>query len=276
MKVIVLGIFCLKGCSIVISMHSGRTMVMMAVGVAVGVVSVKAFSDGLFGVSASVVKNALAGTTFESDPAVIRASGLTVPKVSPENIEKIDDFVSDLANLEEGRAKTCRASLGIVQKALLQLADAKIDRFAFDSLARTAGYVFVYGGETKYPKAIAADRLSRSTYQFPTGVNGDALHYGHQMSGLIALREGKIEAAGEHLIRSVDTFSPVTSSFGPRMRLADELLGKQQFKAVENYLLRCKEGWSFAKEEGIDSWLTDVRSGRRPSNESWAGQMWRL
>ena len=248
----------------------------MAVATASGFFLVGSQGDDLFGVSTSVVKDALAGTTLKNDPKVIRAAGLKVPKISPENVDTIDDFVSDLANLETGRDKTCRASLGIVQEALLTLADAKTDRFAFNLLAQRAGYVFVYGGETKYARAIAEDCLRRSTYRFPTGVDGDALHYGHQMLGLIAIREGKVEAASEHLIRSIDTFSPVTSSFGPRMRLANELLEKRQFKAVENYLVRCKEGWSFAKEEGIDVWLTDIRAGRRPSNESWASQMWRL
>ena len=253
-----------------------RTVAVVAVGTASGFFLVGNTASDLFGVSPSVVKKGLAGATFKSDPAVIRAAGLTVPKISPENIEKIEEFVSDLANLEEDRTKTCKASLGLVQQALLDLADAKTDPFAFDDLARTAGYVFLYAGETKYPKEVVADCLSRSKYRFPTGVDGDALHYGHQMSGLIALREGKMEVAGAHLIRSVDSFSPVTGSFGPRMRLADELLGKKQFKAVETYLTRCKEGWSFAREEGIDSWLTDIRAGRRPSNESWANQMWRL
>lgn len=253
-----------------------RSIAVVAVGVVSGFFLVGNIASDLYGVSPSVVKKGLAGASFKSDLAVIRAAGLTVPKVSPENIEPFEDFVSDLANLEDDRSKTCQASLGLLQKALLDLADAKTDRFAFYNLARTAGYVFVYAGETKYPKQVAADCLSRSKYRFPTGVDGDALHHGHQMSGLIALREGKIDAAGEHLIRSVDSFSPVTGSFGPCMRLADELLGKRQFKAVETYLVRCKQGWSFATEEGIDSWLKDVRAGRRPTNESWAEQMWRL
>ena len=53
----------------------------------------------------------------------------------------------------------------------------------------------------------------------------DAAHDGNTLLGLLALKEGDIEAANQYLIQSGTTKgSPVLSSFGPSMALANALL----------------------------------------------------
>lgn len=74
---------------------------------------------------------------------------------------------------------------------------------------------------------------------------GDAIHMGHTVLGLLALKNNNIDEAKQHLLLSgqVDG-SPVLNSFGPNMTLARELLKKSERDSVLKYFDECDRFWS--------------------------------
>jgi len=252
-----------------------KELLLVVVGAAVGFGAVGMVPGGLIGSNPSpeIVRAALKSINVTADVKKLKQLDLTIPDLKSLEAEPFEDWMRELVWMEENREVACKAALGIVKEGLLTVAEKKGSPFDFSDAAKTASYVFLEAGELSYPEAISKDYLRHSGYRFPTGVDGDSLHAGHQFAGLVAVRRGDLKGAGEHLIRSLDSFSPVTGSFGPRMRLADELLQKGEFEAVRRYFLRCKEGWSFAKESGIDSWISAVEQKKMPSGDRWEQQL---
>ena len=252
-----------------------KELLVVVVGAAVGFGAIGALPGGLIGSNPSpeTVRAALKPINVTADVKKLKQLDLTIPDLKNLEAEPFQDWMSELVWMEENREVACKAALGIVKEGLLKLAQKNGSPFDFSHAAKTASYVFLEAGELSYPEAISKDYLSHSGYRFPTGVDGDSLHAGHQLAGLVAVWRGDLKGAGEHLIRSMDSFSPVTGSFGPRMRLADALLRKGEFEAVRRYFLRCKEGWSFAKESGIESWISAVEQKKMPSGDGWEHQL---
>lgn len=92
---------------------------------------------------------------------------------------------------------------------------------------------------------------------------GDLHHHANLVLGRIALVEGDVERAGDHLLAAADTQgSPPMRSFGPNMRLAKELLELGHHDIVLEYLKRCAEFWPDPK---LDVWTVQVRSGQTPN-----------
>lgn len=92
--------------------------------------------------------------------------------------------------------------------------------------------------------------------------DGDLFHQGHTILGRIALLQGDVDQAKEHLLASGRTpGSPVLGSFGPTMVLALELLGRDEFGVVGEYLALCSDFWP--KDE-LDAWRTTVAAGEIP------------
>ena len=92
--------------------------------------------------------------------------------------------------------------------------------------------------------------------------DGDLVHQGHTVLGRIALLQGDVEQAKEHLLASGQTpGSPVLGSFGPTMVLALELLERGEFGVVGEYLALCSGFWP--KDE-LDAWRTTVAAGHIP------------
>lgn len=92
---------------------------------------------------------------------------------------------------------------------------------------------------------------------------GDLHHHAHTVLGRLALREGDLGRAGDHLLASANTVgSPVLSSFGPNMRLAGELLDHGEDDVVLRYLDACAEFWS---DDGrLKRWTAEIREGGKP------------
>lgn len=99
---------------------------------------------------------------------------------------------------------------------------------------------------------------------------GNNFHTAHQVLGTIALAEGDVDAAAEHLIESGRTpGSPQLNSFGPQTRLAAQLLEAGQDQAVIEYLDRCREFWEMGQED-LAEWKKSIRAGDEPG---WDRQM---
>jgi hypothetical protein len=98
----------------------------------------------------------------------------------------------------------------------------------------------------KYPEAgELARRTLKIAESFKDDWNyGNAIHYGHTVLGLLALRNGEVQLAVTELRESGNTLgSPQLGSFGPTMRLAKELLEHGRSQDVLEFLLQCQSFW---------------------------------
>lgn len=108
----------------------------------------------------------------------------------------------------------------------------------------------------KYAKKL----LELAARQKP--VDGDAIHKGNTILGRMALRAGDINQAKLYLLASAQTpGSAVLGSFGPNMRLAEEMLAKGERNAVIEYFALCGKFW---KDEKLAQWTQEVKAGKPP------------
>jgi TonB family protein len=119
-------------------------------------------------------------------------------------------------------------------------------------------------------KAGALDKASLYANELLTSAqagdwnNGNAIHDGNMVRGLVALHSGNVEQAAKDLIEAGKTTgSPQLNSFGPNMTLASELLEKGQRDAVLEYLTLCKKFWTLGADR-LDAWIDLVRTGGKP------------
>ncbi len=116
----------------------------------------------------------------------------------------------------------------------------------------------------------SAERLSaelvRDSARFRDDWNfGNAIHHGNLLLGRIALRRGHVVLASEFLIAAGRTpGSPQLDSFGPNMRLAQELLGVGNQQVVLDYLRLCRTFWD-PEFSQLDIWVTQIQSGENPN-----------
>jgi hypothetical protein len=93
---------------------------------------------------------------------------------------------------------------------------------------------------------------------------GDAYFDAHMTLGLIALHNGDVATAGKELVESAHmSGSPVLSSFGPDMGLAEELLRKGESGAVLNFIHECRTFWTMGSAQ-LDRWSETIRQGGIP------------
>ena len=101
------------------------------------------------------------------------------------------------------------------------------------------------------------------------GPDGDLMHRGNTILGRIALIEGDVARAKEHLLESgkVPT-SPVLGSFGPSMTLASELLALGHREVVLDYFELCAVFW---KSEELNTWRVTLDLGQTPDfgSQGW-------
>ena len=100
--------------------------------------------------------------------------------------------------------------------------------------------------------------------------DGEAVHYGNLLLGLMALKQGNIEAANKYLIESGKTTgSPRLDSRGPNMTLAKALLEKGQQETVLEFLELCKKFW---KGKQLRELKAAVKAGDTPN---FGTNLWR-
>ena len=93
---------------------------------------------------------------------------------------------------------------------------------------------------------------------------GDAIHDGHSILGVVALRNNDITTARQQLLEAGKTpGSPVLDSFGPNMILASELLKKGERDVVLDYLELCRAFWKSGPDR-LDSWKATISRNETP------------
>lgn len=110
-----------------------------------------------------------------------------------------------------------------------------------------------------------ANELLRAAPQHPENWNyGNAIHDCNLVLGLVAVRQGDIEEAGNYLLAAGDTpGSPSLDSFGPDMSLAKALLEQGERDKVLQYFARCRSFWQSGRQR-LDEWSETVRGGGMP------------
>jgi hypothetical protein len=118
--------------------------------------------------------------------------------------------------------------------------------------------------ETERARALAGELLSLAA-SVPVHWNtGNAIYTAHSTLGEIALREGVIERAKDHLRLAGQTpGSPQLDSFGPDLRLADALLQHGERSAVVDFLCAIGRFWQSGRSQ-IDLWCLEIERGDTP------------
>lgn len=96
-----------------------------------------------------------------------------------------------------------------------------------------------------------------------TNPQGDLVHSAHTYLGLLAVKRNDLPGAAQHLMASAEEAqpTPVLTSFGPSMALAEQLARAGQWEVVDRYLERCQRFWP---KEKVRDWRAEVQSHRVP------------
>lgn len=97
---------------------------------------------------------------------------------------------------------------------------------------------------------------------------GNAIYYGNEILGRLALQEGKLDKAKDFLLLAGKTKgSPQLDSFGPQFNLAKELLAKGEKETVLQFLKLCGKFWKMGGER-LNKWTAEVEAGKIPNFEA--------
>jgi hypothetical protein len=150
-------------------------------------------------------------------------------------------------------------------KAEKEIHDAENDYWRLHPLG-IAAMASVDVGDYKKARRYADEllRLSVELYS-KEKPDDDGTHKGNLVLGRLALRDGNVEEAKSHLLKSAMVKgSPVLGSFGPNMTLAKELLEKGEREAVLEYFDLCANFWEFHRDDTLKKWKSQVEAGKIP------------
>ena len=88
---------------------------------------------------------------------------------------------------------------------------------------------------------------------------------GHTILGKLELRNGHIEQANQHLLKSSEVEKVLSDRLLPDVSLARELLKAGQRKPVIEFLTRCKR---FCRRAELDDWISEIDRGLMPDFDS--------
>lgn len=177
----------------------------------------------------------------------------TTFQFSPEYIPGIIEYlVSSTGNYERGIAALQKATTE--EERFYALGDAAMETF----------------GNGDYDKAKDyAVELEELTPKYKGNWNyGNAIQYSNIVLGRLALNDGSVEDAKNHLIEAGKSpGSPQMDTFGPNMSLAKDLLEHGENDVVIEYFSLCKVFWEM--EDGkLDEWTIIVKAGKIPNFEA--------
>ena len=137
------------------------------------------------------------------------------------------------------------------------------DQERFYALAKLAKAAWSAGAVDK--AAAYANELVASVQSNPKSWNdGNAVHDGNAVLGLVALRAGNLVQAGKYLLEAGRTpGSPQLNSFGPNVTLAKQLLEQGQREIVLQYFEECRTFWKTGASK-LDAWTAAVQKGLVP------------
>jgi hypothetical protein len=120
-------------------------------------------------------------------------------------------------------------------------------------------------GRLSQAKQLAEQTLTLAPCFRENWNDGNAIHFGHTVLGLVALTESDIAAAVVELRKAGETLgSPQLNSFGPTMQLARALLKRGETDAVLAYLQQCRKFWT-SGTTWLDLWEQKIRKGQVPN-----------
>jgi tetratricopeptide (TPR) repeat protein len=153
------------------------------------------------------------------------------------------------------------SKLPAFRKAEIAASHAKTEVERLYALNRAAKDCFEAG---EYNKAHNyATELLTAALKYPNDCRYvTAFYNAHIVLGRLALLDGDIEAAKDHLFTAVKTPATEYDPFAPNMTLAKDLLEKGQKKSVIEFLKQCKKFWN--QPQIIDEWIKDIQTGRMP------------
>jgi len=119
-------------------------------------------------------------------------------------------------------------------------------------------------GEAAKAQQFASELLQDAEKFHDNWNYGNAVHKGNIVLGRVALQQGNIAGAKEHLLAAGNTpGSPQLDSFGPNVTLARELLEKGEREAVIAYLQSCGKFWKMGGDS-LRGWVATVKAGGTP------------
>jgi len=118
-------------------------------------------------------------------------------------------------------------------------------------------------GELERARFLAERLVTQAEAVPATWSTGNAIYTGHSILGQVALHDGEIERAKEHLKLAGQTpGSPQLNSFGPELELADALLQRGEREAVVAFLRDVERFWSGRGR--IELWCHEIEVGQTP------------
>lgn len=119
-------------------------------------------------------------------------------------------------------------------------------------------------GDLNKATAYARESLDSSAQPKSLQRNGNGVHDGNMVLGLVALKGGDIAAARQYLLEAGKTVgSPTLNSFGPNMTLAKGLLDAGERDVVLDYFAECRVIWKLGSKQ-LDDWSATIRGGGLP------------
>ncbi|MBX9654245.1 hypothetical protein K2Y11_11575 [bacterium] len=151
-----------------------------------------------------------------------------------------------------------------LNQAISELNKAKSNQERFYALDEAAKQSFEVGNIPDAKKY--ADELMIRLRGFKNDWNyGNAIHDANSVLGRIAVREGRIDDAKNHLLEAGRSpGSPQMDSFGPNVSLANDLLVKGEKQVVLEYLQLCRKFWKHDNGQ-LDEWTRQIKSGKTPN-----------
>jgi hypothetical protein len=152
---------------------------------------------------------------------------------------------------------------GQLAKATNELARTKTPQERFYALNDAAKESFVVGNSSDAKKY--AQELMTLLPKFPSDWNyGNAVQDANLVLGRIAVKEGHIDEAKQHLIAAGNSpGSPQMNSFGPNVSLAKDLLEKGERDIAIQYLELCRRFWKNDRGR-LDKWIQEIKDGKIP------------
>jgi tetratricopeptide (TPR) repeat protein len=167
----------------------------------------------------------------------------------------------DIARARAGQQR--KAPAQEFDAAMQKLAAASSDQEKFYALGNASRLAFV-AGKFEEARKLATDLLATAPRVEGNSYYGDAILDGNVILGRIALRDGQVDKAKEHLIAAGK--SPGSShldKFGPNMSLAKELLEKGERDVVLQYFELCRKFWK-TDDGKLDEWTRQVKASENP------------
>lgn len=161
---------------------------------------------------------------------------------------------------DEGRQQAAKDALDAYERSLSNMKEAEEREATLPDVAKAA----LEAGDLAKARSYAEEILKQAGSSGRDNWNyGNMIHHGHLLLGRLALLDGDVATAKEHLLAAGKTpGSPQLNSFGPNMLLAKELLEKGEREAVLEYFKLCGSFWERSE---LEAWAKDVRASKVPS-----------